>query len=537
MIKMLWANRQSGLLWGRGDHTVNPALILIKLFLVSLAVLLLSLAATAQAAAPGDIEQCSVAVNLSNSPGYSSADPFLLADPVGMVHLFWAERVTGEPGAVPNTPDALLYSFWDGAKWSEPIDIFLSPREYFNRRITSPRAVIDDQRTIHLIWIGPDNTFFYSSAPASEAGNARAWQEPTLLSSTQSGTQMSIHIAYEAPETLHVIYANGTGDDGGNNSVSYIRSRNRGQHWSEPIDIYRVIYPDRGASNTRLLVGESGELYATWTEWDQSGNGQAVYFARSLNGGQSWNRPVLLDERVGEEYERDWTTLATLDDDRLVAFWEGGLRAYRQAQYSNDGGETWSDPVDTLDWLIADNGFAEFVRDSAGRLHLFVFQRVRSGNSDKGIREGLWHTVWEGGREWREPKLIGRPNPGNYVTVALSGGNQLFAAWFDFTNLEVNAMRCMIEGAPAVEPQAPPSQSASAVEPTGTEPTPVPEATEATGGVEATPPAASRSFSTDVASPGAALATPGSTLAVSLLPTMLLLVLGAIVLQVRRRGE
>lgn len=158
----------------------------------------------------------------------------------------------------------------------------------------------------------------------------------------------------------------------------------------------------------------------------------------------------MLDRRQGEEYERDWVTLAVLGEDELVVFWEGGWRAYRQAQYSYDGGQTWTDPIDTLDWLIADNGFAEFVRDSTDRLHLFVFQRVREGNDDKGQLAGLWQTTLEGEQQWREPQLVGNPSNGNFVSVAISGGNELFAAWFDYTDFEIFVMRCQIEGATSI---------------------------------------------------------------------------------------
>lgn len=403
-------------------------------------------------AADGDVIACTPDYNISQSPGFTSADPFLLADPTGVVHLFWAQLLPGSAGA-SNVPDSLMYSVWNGASWSAPVDIFLSPREFFNRRIMGIRAALDDERVLHLLWQGPDNTLYYSSVPADAASSARAWQEPVLLAMDEAGTQFSAFLAYEPPSTLHVLYGQGT-TIAPNRSIAYIRSTDSGLSWSEPAEIYKMLAADRGPSNVRLLVDAPNKVYATWTEWDLTGNGQAIYFARSLDSGITWGEPVVLDERRGEEYERDWTTLAVLGEDALVAFWEGGFRAYRQAQYSYDGGETWSAPIDTLDWLIADNGFAEFARDSAGRLHLFVLQRVREGNDDKGRREGLWHTVWEGGQQWREPELAGNQTPANLVSVAISGGNQLFAATTGTFDYEIHIRQCTIEGAPAVEPQA-----------------------------------------------------------------------------------
>lgn len=403
-------------------------------------------------AAEGDVVDCTPTENVSQTEGFSSADPYLVADPTGVIHLFWAERVTGEANSIPNVPDAVMYSVWNGERWSPPTDLFLSPYDHFNRRTTGLRAVIDESRTIHLLWQGPDNLLFYSSVHADDARSARLWQEPQVLATDEAGSQYSAYLTYEAPNTLHVAYGRGIADTE-NRSVVSIRSTDNGQTWSEPIEIYRMPALGRGPSNVRLLAGSSTRLYATWTEWDQSGNGQAIYFARSQDSGLTWEQPVRLAERQGAEYERDWVSLATLGDDELVAFWEGGFRAYRQAQYSDDGGVTWSEPIDTLDWLIADNGFAEFIEDSAGRLHLFVSQRVREGNLDKGEGNAIWHTVWEGDKKWREPVRADPDNSANYIAVALSKGNEVHIASFSNSILEIFTLRCTIEGAPAVVPE------------------------------------------------------------------------------------
>jgi hypothetical protein len=64
----------------------------------------------------------SAPVNISNSQGFTSKDPFLLADYFGIAHLFWAEKI---PNSSPSDePDTLMYAQWDGTR-SKPIDIFL----------------------------------------------------------------------------------------------------------------------------------------------------------------------------------------------------------------------------------------------------------------------------------------------------------------------------------------------------------------------------------------------------------------------------
>ncbi|MCC9076759.1 hypothetical protein FKZ61_011635 [Litorilinea aerophila] len=489
-------------------------------------------------AAPGDIVDCRPPFNLSNSPGYVSVDPFLLSDPTGVVHLFWAERTIGEPGDIPNVPDALMYSRWDGERWSKPVDIFISPRQYFNRRIAGIRGVMDQQGFIHLVWMGPDNTFFYSAARADRAGSAQGWLPPLLLGDDQSGTQFSVDIAYEPPRALHILY--GRSQPQVNRTVTYIRSVDGGATWSEPVDVYTFLDFERGASNVRLLTEPPGKVYATWTEWDSSGNGQAVYFARSLDSGSTWEEPVRLAERVGDEYERDWTTLAVLEPGRLVALWEGGFRAYPQTQYSDDGGATWSAPIDTFFWLIADNGFGEFVRDSTGRLHVFLVRRIREGYSHlcgrfvgcRGDGNTIWHSVWEAGVNWRDPRPVGGFHDSNFISVAMNLGNQLFLSWFNYdnpeTSLDIFTMQCTVEGAPALAPQPWPAVDMPTPTPVATAwptPTPLPEVTATPApvvSVQATPVGRSN---------------PATPLLVGALPSLALLVLAVMVERIRRRGR
>jgi hypothetical protein len=441
-------------------------------------------------AGPGDVFQCAPDINLSNSPGYTSVDPFILADPAGKFHLFWAERTLGRPDASTDVPDALMYAEWEDGAWSRPVDIFISPPEVFNRKIAAPRATMDEVGNIHLIWMGPDYRFYYSSALAEEAGNARSWREPILMADDHAGSQFALDIAYQAPGRLHVLYGSGTGgasptDNRTNRAITYTRSTDGGVNWTHPVDIYTFSDPQRGPSNIRLRV-DGQRLYATWTEWDDSGNGQAIYFARSLDGGETWQDPVMLSQRVGDEYERDWTNVAVLGEDQLVAMWEGGYRAYPQAQYSFDAGRTWSEAIDTFYWLIADNGYAEFVRDGSDRLHVFLARRIREGYESRceripgceGTGNAIWHSVWEGGVNWREPRPVGEFSDVNFISVALLGGNQLAIAWFDYFDYEINVLMCQIEGAASLPPQPwPTSTPTPAPEPTPTfTPTPPPQA-------------------------------------------------------------
>ena len=429
-------------------------------------------------------------LNISNSPGNTSTDPFLLADPTGKVHLFWGEKVSTLPGA---QADTLMYTVWDGNNWFKPIDIFFAPESDGNPVINYPHAVMDNDGFIHLIWLQqpnfPNYTLYYSTAFAPDALLADSWTPEEAIATDLSGTKYSVDIAFRSNQELHILYARGQQGEGvkEERSVAYLRSLDGGLSWSDPVDIAIIKNIQNGASDTKILLDGEERIYATWTEWDKDGLGHAVYFARSLDNGETWENPIAITTTQGNEYERDWSNIEILGPDQLVIIWEGGWRAYRNAQYSEDGGATWSRPIDTFPWLIGENGTVEFARDSNNTLHLFVAQRVREGYFayGDGTNPFVWHSVWEGGQKWSEPVAI--PSTDRLVNpkAAITGGNQIALTWYNPNDLEILVMTGQIQGAPRT--LLPSWIKPAALAPTIT-PTPVIEPTVDTSGIlEPTP--------------------------------------------------
>jgi len=392
--------------------------------------------------------------NISRTPDATSTDPFLLADPAGVVHLFWAEKASSQQA---NNPDTLMYTWWDGNNWSEPIDIYFAPIEHGTLIVQYPHAVLDDQGTIHLIWLSqpnfPNYALFYSSVPANNAHLAQAWKPASILADDLTGTNYSLDIKTDNDQNIHIVYSRVPGgvEAPELRSVSYIHSKDAGETWSDSVDIHTIHDPLSGASNNRLIVDDQGNLYTTWSEWDLSGNGQAIYFTRSLDNGTSWEKPIVLTERLGNEYERDWNNIALLEPETLVAVWEGGWRAYRNIMYSYDGGETWTEPVDAFPGLIGENGFIEFARDSEDTLHMFFANRAREGNNLR-TGEGLWHSVWNGGENWSEP-ILSSPNINMLNPKAvIVNGNEVMSTWYVGADSEIMAMEGEISQASSESP-------------------------------------------------------------------------------------
>jgi hypothetical protein len=392
--------------------------------------------------------------NISNTPDNTSTNPFLVSDRTGKAHMFWAEKVSQTPG---DLPDTLMYTFWDGLNWFDPIDLFFSPESSGTPVVIYPQAVIDVTGTIHLFWLAqpnfPNYTLFYSFAKVSRAANSSEWSPEIILADDLTGTKYSFSVQLREPDEIHIVYARI--QQGANppeeRAITYLRSPDLGKSWSDPVDIFKFMDIDNGGSDTRLVLDTDNRIYATWTEWDDTGNGLRVWFSRSLNNGMSWEIPVLLSERIQNEYERDWPNIVVLDDSNIAVMWEGGWRAYRNTQYSADAGATWSRPVDTFPWLIGENGSVEFVRDSNGTVYAFVAQRIREGyegySGSEGDGLGLWYSVWLGGQSWSEPVICGVYTPMVNPKVTITSGNQVVGVWHSGEDDEVRAITGRIIGA------------------------------------------------------------------------------------------
>lgn len=349
-----------------------------------------------------------------------------------------------------------MYATWDGTVWSKPIDIFFSPESDGTPVVAYPRAVVDDRGYLHLIWLAQPNfpryALYYSSVYLPRSNDVRAWRPRVVLADDLSGTKYSADIAFNPEQGLHVAYARVEQGDNPpeERAVTYIASTDYGETWSDPKDIYTIRDLQGGASDVRLLLEPPANIYSSWTQWDVTGNGQAIVFARSLDNGQNWDPPKRIAVRIGNEYERDWNNMALLGPGQIVTMFEGGWRAYRNAMYTYDAGSTWSEPVDVFPWLIGENGSVEFLRDSTGKLHLFIAQRVREGYTDRGDQNlaALWRSEWEGGQRWSEPEFVGALVNLINPKATIAGGNQIVTAWYTQNELEIQVMTGKIQNAP-----------------------------------------------------------------------------------------
>lgn len=328
--------------------------------------------------------------------------PVIAVDPGGTVHAMWAWTRDQETASA--APESLFYSWWNGSSWSRPVDVLVSPSGGYAH---DPDLTADRGGNLHVIW--NDGTFFwYSRASASKAASAQGWASPVRLA---SGSYAAASIVADGAGVLHVAYPEPT------TGVYYIDSIDGGNTWSQPVEVWRTASEKLGATSSRLAIGANRTIHVVWTEiyLPETYPPLGVYYARSLDGGQTWSEPLQV---AGEDYAEG--NLLTTGDDTVHLVWHGraGIGGTFH-QWSSDGGRTWSTPTRVLNGTGLTRAPALSV-DSAHVVHLAEIDS-----------SGLVYTSWREGT-WDAPTLIDSLKTNyepHHPALAVSEGNKLFVVW------------------------------------------------------------------------------------------------------------
>lgn len=357
-----------------------------------------------------------------------SNPPYLVADQNRTVHAFYSQW-TGNNLAV-------FYNQWTRTTgWTIPVDILLSPNK---GQATVLGAFLDSKSIVHVIFFGgiaEGAEIYYSSAPAADAGQARAWSKPIMVgegaTAPASGSLFgddkgNLFIVYSGRREGYGIYAT--------------QSIDGGVTWSDPIPIFLTRSSVQSTCCISTYSNSQGWLHTIWLVVDKSGQGRGIYYARLNMRDKQWSFPITLAQApTGLGVHNP----AITEHRGLVfaAFYDADMGGHYVMRTSSDDGQSWTDLFAPFARYVGANGPVSFVADSNDDLHLFWGERT-TGNPDV---HGMWHSVWKGARVWSEPEaIVSGPQTAEFDPSApkavVSQGNVLLVTWRQDPGLSGNGV-------------------------------------------------------------------------------------------------
>jgi hypothetical protein len=200
---------------------------------------------------------------------------------------------------------------------------------------------------IAAIWI--DHGFADNVAGVTLDGGT-TWQNvPLPLTQCAGGTQATAFDPWVSFAPNGDLYSsNGTFPLKGYAQILVTKSTSGGLSWTSPIQV------DTSSGDTPSITADPTDpnyVYATWPRFNPSpsGNGAETMFARSVDGGQTWQPERDIHDASGSDF--NWgNRIVVLPDGTLIdAFCEGEFKNNHQGVLtllrSSDHGQTWSAPI------------------------------------------------------------------------------------------------------------------------------------------------------------------------------------------------
>jgi hypothetical protein len=358
---------------------------------------------------------------LSSDAGKAS-EGFLVADQYGYVHSFWTETLFDDQRSI------IQYVRFDGTTWSPTNAIYVT-----DVVIGNISAIVDQQGTMHVVWVeGLYGPVYYTNAPAHNALSAQNWTQPLRIDIPAGIVRFQI----DSKGIFHILYAN-RGEEPG---IYYVRSEDQGESWSEPAWLDPDILAAHTPTGINFELDETDGLHAVWMygALDQTnGRPDWVRYTHSLDGGNTWSTPFLIDQ-YSDEGEHNLTAAGPkmiVQGHTVHVIWAAGGLPYRHHRFSTDAGQTWSATQPIFGELHGQAGDGLAI-DGDGRVHFLGQIRYPMG---------IYHAFWDE-TQWTLPSLvyliaqgdseaeIGNRIHAHDLVPAVRAGNQLVLIFGDGPN-------------------------------------------------------------------------------------------------------
>ena len=215
--------------------------------------------------------------------------------------------------------------------------------------------------------------------------------------------------------------------------IYYRRSLNGGYTWEPEV---RLTFTGTASSPA---VAASGELVHVVWEDNRAGKHE-IYYARSMDCGRSWSRPVSIAPGYASSLNPDVAavtvySLITGSKSYVFVVWEQGSTGSREIYFvrSTDGGETWStpqcissDPADSKDPSIA----VSVVQPFPAVPPEVTVHVVWLDNRD-GVYEVYYARGENAGSSWSTCTRLSYSSGNKQKPTITASGNAVHVAWAD----------------------------------------------------------------------------------------------------------
>ncbi|MCD4737788.1 MAG: glycoside hydrolase [Anaerolineae bacterium] len=375
-------------------------------------------------------------LNISNTPA-SSGHPAIITDDYGYVHVFWSEEVGGGPvrsrdGSALSTGNSIYYTRWDGVSWTSPLDILFVPAEAIAAGVA---VALDAANRLHLVWTGQSN-FYYSNALSQQAVSAHAWSTPLIVANNSARSAQESDIVAAGDGNLHIVYAT----RGAAAGIYHICSQDEGQSWKMETKLSRSFdHLENSLSKVQLITDGADRLHVVWQTNQEQGYGQAIYYTRSVDGGETWEAPGQFEYRDPTDTFVGWPYITAMGDSEIHLIYVNGSNVGRAHRVSTDGGETWGAAQDILTTMEGINGYIVPLVDATGQRHLLVNMRTRAEQ-----KVGIYYTRWLGDNLLPVKPLDDfspAASSAHYTAAAVRLGNELHVVYTHLGGAEIWYLR------------------------------------------------------------------------------------------------
>jgi len=353
-------------------------------------------------------------LNITNNSTLGPYLPKIETDDVGNIYLVWGDEALGN----------IYFSLSsDSSKsWSPPVMINDIPGCAF-----SPYLAVDDEGTIYVTWSDTRHDFWFDVYFARSADQGSTWTSPAVrVNDYTSGFQGATDIVVHKVTPSHrSIYVSWTDSRNGHHEAFFSKSEDGGRTWEENV---RASDGD-WAEYSKMAVDDSGTIHLIY--WGRRPERHpSIFYTQSTDEGSTWATPntMISPDTFSSQLEQD---IAVDRYRNIYAVWKttpflpGNERDYHiYFAMSQDGGQTWSDPIIRVDDSTMDFGelpCISLVED--GRIYV-----AWDGHRETPSAKGHIFFSWAQGPAWVQENegeiLISRfglkqnyPNPFNSTTA------------------------------------------------------------------------------------------------------------------------